>query len=145
MSDLTADVLEWLRAKATRQRYITREQTDILMTYADGETIANISHKTGMGETTVRARLSSLGLLTRRNKSSGSHTIPWDSPLRCADCGILLEHADGHRDGLCDWCIERRERVSRKGQVDLQQAINEMESALAAHEDAVMVIGRDNA
>lgn len=32
--------------------------------------------------------------------------------------------------------------MSGKAQVDLQQAINETESALAAHEDAVMVIGR---
>jgi hypothetical protein len=139
MSDLTADVLEWLRAKAARQRYITREQTDILMTYADGETIANISRKTGMGETTVRARLSSLGLLTRRNKSSGSHTIPWNSPLRCKCCGILLEFADYQENGLCDWCYENPRKVAEKCK-DIEQAIIELDNALTIHEEAVQAV-----
>ena len=128
-----------------RQHLFTSGELDHLFKYLDGASIRAIARDMGVSDTIVRKWLKRLGLLVRRNREHGTKVIPWSSPLRCQRCGILLQYAESQVDGLCDWCIERRERMSGKAQVDLQQAINEMESALAAHEDAVMVIGRDNA
>ena len=148
MSNYSAEAEAWLKAKAANRKIFTRREINWIDDIAAGKTdTKSAAEALGVSRNTINTWLRLFGY-RRRATYTRAHRlsmIPWNSPLRCSECGILLQYAESQVDGLCDWCVERRERMSGKAQVDLQQAINEMESALAAHEDAVMVIGRDNA
>ena len=137
MNDLAADVQEWLKAKAQRRRVFTRGEIDALYRFIDGATIVTVAHELGCNTKTAVSMLKTLGLYERRHRGGGGTAeIPWDSPLRCSRCGILLEFADYHRDGLCDWCIEQTPAKYQS----IEQAIIELDNALTIHEEAVQAV-----
>ena len=83
----------------------TREELKQLDRFDRGVPMLEIAKALGTGHSTVIRWLQQLGMYHRTYAPKGSYEIPWDSPLRCKDCGIILERADeGYHDGRCNYC-----------------------------------------
>lgn len=139
MSDLTADIEAYLESQRNRTHLFTRTELNWIDAIASGKASTSEASKAlGVAMNTVNTWLRKLGHRRRAtyNRVHRLIVIPWDSPLRCSRCGILLEFADYHRDGLCDWCIEQ---TPAKYQT-LQDAINGLQDALDIHEMAVQAV-----
>jgi hypothetical protein len=139
MSSATADVEAYLESRRKRTHYYTRTELDWLDKVATSKaTTKQAAAAIGVSVNTVNTWLRKLGH-RRRATYTRVHrliVIPWDSPLRCSRCGILLEFADYHRDGLCDWCIEQTPAKYQS----IEQAIIELDNALTIHEEAVQAV-----
>jgi hypothetical protein len=136
MSNATADVEAYLESRRKRTHYYTRTELDWLDKVATSKaTTKQAASAIGVSVNTVNTWLRKLGHRRRQTytRERRLKVIPWESPLRCQRCGILLQYADYHRDGLCDWCIEQTPAKYET----LQDAINGLQEALDIHEEAV--------
>jgi len=110
-----------------RQHLFTSGELDHLFKYLDGASIRAIARDMGVSDTIVRKWLQKFKIWEPGRHPVGVMEIPWNSPLRCSRCGILLQYADWQRDGLCDWCIEMEQRVpDENAEIDyvLEQEVN---------------------
>ena len=115
MSELSADVLEWLKAKYSKPHVFTRAELTALDLYTQGASMASIGRMIGKSPKRVMDYLVMLNMYAPRNKTAGTREIPWTSDLRCPRCGILLSYADAVVDGYCDWCAEDLEKTRDTG------------------------------
>ena len=141
-----ADVYEWLHEHMDGRRHVfTRRELDLVEQVASKQlTTLQAAQQLGVHRTTFNAWMLQLGYRERskRHESTWKMKIPWDSPLRCQRCGILLQYVDYHRDGLCDWCLETPMPADDECVTDPAEAMRHMLDALATHEDAVAIMER---
>lgn len=98
-----------------RQHLFTSGELDNLFKYLDGASIRAIARDMGVSDTIVRKWLQKFKIWEPGRHPVGVMEIPWNSPLRCPRCWILLEYADGFKDGFCDWCAEDLEKKRDTG------------------------------
>lgn len=113
-----ADVYEWLHEHMDGRRHVfTRRELDLIEQVASKQlTTLQAAQQLGVHRTTFNAWMLQLGYRERSKRRENENTwkmrIPWDSPLRCKRCGILLKFTEWQRDGVCDMCYEDEAELS---------------------------------
>jgi len=130
MSEISADAQAWLKAKSANRKIFTRSEINWIDAIAAGKAnTKQAADDLGVSRNTINTWLRIFGYRRRATYTRGHNkpVVPWNSPLRCSRCGILLQYADWQRDGLCDWCIEMEQRVPDvNAEIDyvLEQEVN---------------------